>query len=506
MGTGKRDFGPWLRKRFSTTAPAFVWIGCPKGQRLSMSELLPGLPGQRELRFWVPPHPDGLVPKPSLEASDGSLIDATVAVRPLTRSGEPSRPIGYRVLASGLDPDRLYRLKVSFPGDPAVRTSAVVRTLPLRIGDHFTVAVGSCYSLSEDKRQIRQAYPPERFRFEESAIRLRFLTGDQVYLDLSPVTGDPSYLTPPDPWDVYRRHWNDPDYACFLAGTPTGYLADDHEFWNDFPHRSLWLTWSGGGMDNPVGRAANEAFELYQAALNPFPGEEGSLSDEGSGYCRSYSFDVLPVSFFALDTRTDRTHYTSPDAGLMRQEEGKKRDLDALRAWVERLEGPGILVISQPLVAEPASSAARFFHSMGDVNLPDYGEDYGDVWHAVLGSRHNILVLTGDIHSSRVTLVQPVSVPGASGKSAFELVSSPLVHIKQGFENLERGSLNLDTSGHLRSGYSASANHLLGLADRRIYSTLQLRPLGPRIFCDIAFWAAHATGARPIGEKTIWLK
>ncbi|MBI3015681.1 MAG: alkaline phosphatase D family protein, partial [Candidatus Tectomicrobia bacterium] len=236
---------------------------------------------------------------------------------------------------------------------------------------------------------------------------------------------------PPNPWEVYRKHW-DPrgraGYFRFLAATPTGYLADDHEYWNDFPHKSIWLTWTGGGMSNPVGRAADEAFELYQAALNPAPGEEGSLPLAARQFCRSFQFAVPPLSFFVLDSRTGRTFYTDKNPGFIRQTlrpgtrlpgagqaAGAKPELDALRAWVQGLEGPGILIVSQPLVETPASSFTRFFHSMGDLNLPDYGRDYLDVWQAILRSSHNVLVLTGDIHCSRLTRVQPVGVPGASG-------------------------------------------------------------------------------------------
>jgi len=156
-------------------------------------------------------------------------------------------------------------------------------------------------------------------------------------------------------------------------------------------------------------------------------------------------------------------------------------------------------------VETPASSATRFFHTMGDLNLPDYGQDYLDVGQAVLKSSHNVLILTGDIHCSRLTRVQPVSVSGASGKPAFEVVSSPVVHIKQGSEEAPKGSINLDTSGHFRRGDSAQAEHLVGLADRRTYATLEFKPGGPRVFCHIVFWAALAGGARDLAENTIWL-
>jgi hypothetical protein len=266
-------------------------------------------------------------------------------------------------------------------------------------------------------------------------------------------------------------------------------------------------------MDNPVGKDADKAFEAYQAPLNPAPGEEGSLMQAHGRYCRSFSLTVPPLSFFALDTRTGRTEYSGKDASFIRRVKGAKPDLVELSAWAKNLQGPGILVIAQPLVETPASSFGRVSHSMGDVKLPDYGDDYERVWEALLGCRHNILIVTGDIHVSRLTQVEPLMVPGAVGKTVFEAVSSPLVHIKDvrlgpftiGSEEPPGGSMKFDISGHLDKGKTAEAVHLVGSADRRTYMTLEFRPTGPRVFCQAIFWGAFATGAIPLADYTIWL-
>ncbi len=464
-----------------------------------MAFVLPGLPSQHELRFWFPAHPNGLEPGASLETPLGTPVVPAPIVTALAPKANPNSPIGYRAFASGLEPDRAYVLRVRFPGDPEAWVSASVRTLPVQLLDGFTMATASCYALSEDRGDVGAGYPPSRLRFE-SSIRLRLLTGDQVYMDMDPFTGGVMSNQRPDPWAVYRAHWSNPGYASFLAATPTGYLADDHEYWNDFPHGALWLKWAGDGLDNPTGRAADEAFTLYQTALNPAPGEEGAACEDDRQFCRSFQLDVSPLSILALDCRTLRTFFTDEPSGFFRRH---GPEWTALRRWITHLSGPGVLSISQPPVEEPASGLARFFHAMGDVNLPDYGEDFRDLWKEIFASEHDILVVTGDIHVSRVSRVDPIGVPGASGRRVYEIVASPLCHIRVGAEDEPDPSLSFDASGSLDLGYSANAHTLAGSAHRRMYATLEFTRFGPGIDCRVSLWGADVPGARLLREVTL---
>src|SRR4029077_18702551 len=96
-----------------------------------------------------------------------------------------------------------------------------------------------------------------------------------------------------------------------------------------------------------------------------------------------------------------------------------------LSHWQQNLKGPGILVIGQP-----------FFQKDGDWkdhSLSNFPDDYGRLLNLVEqsvrgknaeGRPHDILILTGDIHSGRHARAV---LPG--GRFVHELVASPASRI-----------------------------------------------------------------------------
>jgi hypothetical protein len=477
-----------------------------------MSEVLAGVPGQNELRFRVRLHPQGLDPRARLEAPDGTPAAAAVpTVTPLERRGPAragERRVGHRVHVRGLLPDEVYRLRVDFP-DGTTWRSAPVRTLPRRLEGDFTIAAGSCFAFNKGHESIGAAFPPREHALDPAAVRLRFLTGDQIYLDLNPA-GWP-HLRAPDPWEVYGRHWHGPGYGQFLGTTPSAFLADDHEYWNNYPVRQLQIPWTWTeSQRRRMGEAADEAFELYQAALNPAPGEQGSLPLPTPGFCRSFRLDVEPISFFALDTRSGRTPAGEPNAGFVRREGGAVPELDELERWVGELRGPGVLALAQPLVEQPARY--RVVGEITDFKLPDYPEQYLRLWQALLRSRHDVVVVSGDIHVNRLSRITPHGVPGASGVAIYEVISSALslIDTDQG-KAPPSGALKIDASGAARRGLMLEVQHYpLGgtpaRAERRSYATLTFRNEGPRVSCRVNYWRIEPHGAVPIQEWTLPLR
>jgi hypothetical protein len=201
----------------------------------------------------------------------------------------------------------------------------------------------------------------------------------------------------------YERYWGDPPYQELLAACPTFVSCDDHEFWNDFPEPQMHVpySWQRFAPDNGV--ACSELYDAYQASLNP-----------GGG--RWVSFRVPPVSFFIADTRSNRTRDTDPNAALAT--EAQWRDLEA---WAAGLDGPGVLVLPQPLLKAGGSKTDR---TLVDFKQADrlsavferaLGGDTAD------GKPHDIMILTGDIHTGRVSSAEIVGLPG----TIYELVASP---------------------------------------------------------------------------------
>src|SRR6266480_2842828 len=132
---------------------------------------------------------------------------------------------------------------------------------------------------------------------------------------------------------------------------------------------------------------------LFQSALNVDPqaiqagGQnlQSLLTDDA----RAFSIDVAPLSFFVLDTRTGRNRFDghAPQFSLPQW-------LQRAKNWLAALQGPGVLVLSQPLVEKPASLFQRLSHTMGDVNLPDYETQYSLLWEAVLAAPHDVLIVS----------------------------------------------------------------------------------------------------------------
>ena len=89
---------------------------------------------------------------------------------------------------------------------------------------------------------------------------LKFLCGDQVYLDF------PSFLLG-IPYDrklqarlflsKYLQNWGDPQrLGSVLEEGATWFCADDHEYWNNFPNAATLIsaTWTASGRDRYRGR------------------------------------------------------------------------------------------------------------------------------------------------------------------------------------------------------------------------------------------------------------
>jgi hypothetical protein len=124
------------------------------------------------------------------------------------------------------------------------------------------------------------------------------------------------------------------------------------------------------------------------------------------------------VSIFIADTRSERTHFDIPEPHFFTEAQWLE-----LESWVDGLAGPGVLVLPQPM-----------FHPDGDWkdhSLSNFQADFGRLC-ALLersltgnarGERHDVLILTGDIHNARYTVATIAGL--ASPPNVHELVASP---------------------------------------------------------------------------------
>jgi hypothetical protein len=269
------------------------------------------------------------------------------------------------------------------------------RTLPTGIPpEGVSLLIGSCFWINDDRDGFYASAVKELVQREKPAFKI--LMGDQLYADVwAPL---PKTL-PQGLAAKYERYWGDAAYRLMLAACPTLVSCDDHEFWNDFPQPQIQVPLSWDRYQPGTGNALAELYDAYQSALNP----------DGKRWC---TIDVGPVSFFIADTRSHRTRDDDPNARLMLTEQW-----DDLETWSENLSGPGVLVLPQPLLKAGGSKTDR--------TLVDFHESdrFGAIFERALGGRqpHDIMILTGDIHTGRLSSARIVGLQG----DIYELVASP---------------------------------------------------------------------------------
>lgn len=356
------------------------------------------------LRIWLGLFETNAAPVDISWTRDGSPVSANI-VQPL----EPAHKHGARsfsgifdiaVPPGGRGP---YRVRAKVAGsDPA---ELVMNPIPSELSerDWLRVRLTSCYHQAEDRsglagRAIRNLSPAER-------PDLSILMGDQVYLDLPTIGNFPDNdaKLARQFESGYATNWRtDGALADILNAAPSICCADDHEYWNNFPHRSPFIQNSWG--EDSRARWKNAADQVYDAFQGAAPVQRGEAAE----------INIDPLSIMVLDQRShrqpDRSSALTTDA------------LEQLNTWVDRLIAEkkfGALVTGQSLLDEPTGNIRG---RVADWTLANYG-DYAAVVEALerlADAGRPVLLLTGDVHWGRVTAIRE------NGRTKFyEIICSP---------------------------------------------------------------------------------
>ncbi|MGF7212778.1 hypothetical protein GGE65_007413 [Skermanella aerolata] len=299
---------------------------------------------------------------------------------------------------SSLVPRQMYSFALMAAGQRVAeaKVTTLPKELPLRGDKPFIVLLGSCFSHREDKeKKVGNTF----FQLPHYARPdVKIFAGDQVYLDSPWQKFVAGVHTVPELhgifFDHYKKTWGQNDgFAQLLKEGANYFCSDDHEFWNNAPNIASFIqdTWSPFGKREDWWKAARELYGVFQAG-KPIQ-----------------KFDVPPVSFLIADTRMNRLNKQT-DFML-------KSDLDAIGQWVDGLNGPGVLVIGQPLLQ---TSTGFFSGHLKDWNLPDY-EQYHQLTEIVGRSNHSLVILTGDVHYGRIARSSL-----RSGAELIEIIASPM--------------------------------------------------------------------------------
>ena len=274
-------------------------------------------------------------------------------------------------------------------------------TLPSKLSkdEPFVIALGSCFYNDEDNGAASTAYSNLYFNgSSEIKPHVKFLTGDQVYLDigldsLSPIPNDIRCRIADD----YANTWQ--TQRKMLRNGATWFLADDHEYWNNYPYTSgknpyLWMITASSKIKKIWKKAAQNGIENVQKVSLV------RIFDIGND-----------ISFCFADFRSKRDLEKVPKTMM------PAKEFNLIIKWAENLKSPGVIVLPQPLLVKKGSSL--------DYNLVNYTEQYKQLVSALAHSGHDIICLSGDVHFGRIASV----ALGNNGAQLHEIISSPMSNL-----------------------------------------------------------------------------
>jgi hypothetical protein len=419
------------------------------------------MPGHARMDGWrllIADWHSATAPQVRVQDEAGGAVAATLRWQALALPPGVARPLGV-LDVGGLAPGRRY--SIAFPDGAVHKDTFILQTLPDRLpAQGTTIMLASCYYECRDAGELRAAVADLPAFLRPS---FKLLVGDQIYTDVPGFSAfSEADEAAEDYAERYAKYWNSDKYHLFLADSPNFFTCDDHEFWNNYPDFAPFVprSWSASWR-RAYGRAANQLYDLYQAAANP-------------GSQRWYQIEGLsPLSFFVADTRSQRQPY-SDTATLI-----PTAQLTALKTWASGLQGPGILVIGQPLFAD----AGGFL----DRTLADFPSQYREIWHAVEEAPHSIMVLSGDIHVGRFARTLPPA--GVAGRrEVYELIASPTALVNPGRYDEPEAPRRIDRHGRRRSADQVDVETRFA-SQEDLFGLIHFRPAGDRILATVRLWS-----------------
>lgn len=308
----------------------------------------------------------------------------------------------------------------------AQRGSLVVRAVPAEVpqtsmsGRPLRILLVSCFHTVSDPRGTQVGRHAAAF-FQREKPDLTFLLGDQVYLDLpiSRAPGGSEAEIAEDLESKYLANWIAPSnlpgqrgYYEVLSAAPAIFNADDHEYWNNYPHFQPQLkNTRTPGRRQAWGSAAERMWSVFQLHHGVPLGRPFVVDD------------VAPLSILFVDTRTMRKNgvlFDAAGAAIVNQ-------------WADRLvaspDRVGMLVSGQSIFDRKSRLG-----SLLDKNLLDFPNEYRVLANAVrrASAARPVLCVTGDVHYGRVLAVKG----SESNGRLFEVISSPAALVDNPLTNV----------------------------------------------------------------------
>ena len=445
----------------------------------------PGIPTDKSVRLWYALRAGTEPDRPlSITAQRSDISGGSAAATDLRVTSGPLHPI-YRtgvIDVAGLQPDSVYRLTLS-GGGLSRQHELTLRTPPSSLSaatGEFSFLVSSCFLpwAVDDRRGGLLIRDETRLVMESLQARaeapiahrpvFHLRLGDQIYTDggaggrrqgpqrAAYLRGDfstdiqSSQQNVPEAFDrLYRYNFGLPPIDASMTAIPTAMTIDDHEVrdgWGSYGDRqeSAWSEFYGHGI---------QAFQAFQASRNPDGGARIEMPYQLRQPKEGFDFDFAwgpDARFFVLDTRSRE------GCGLLA--DGRRgavcdAQLERFRQWLKGSEGrkePTLLVVSLAVPLTLAESRSGRF-AAGAKILP-ISDDSADrlpdlerrellemlATHLSDHPRHRLLILSGDVHYSGLTVLR-------LGKSdeirGYEVISSGLAQQHFDRRSASTGSL-----------------------------------------------------------------
>jgi len=430
----------------------------------SMLQLVPHLVTQRNARLWLCARgvDESRLDSVALEVNG---VDVPVPRRGWRRLANESMPLYYQFIDKPtLTPERAYTATVRAAGDE--QAQARFTTLPEQLGDEtkpLRVLLSSCY-FTGNKMSRLAATLLSHLERNDLRPHFRIWAGDQAYLDApwyefmvkthSVAELERSHCA------AYRRTWFDEQgLGAVLPNGANVFCTDDHDLWNNAP--------------DPNAVARDTRKRVTREAWLDLGRQLGSAFQGDTGVAQRFS--VPPLDFLVLDARVHRTE----NCGSLFSPAQRA----AVRDWAGQRNGLGVLVIGQPV-----------FHSQtlkrglnADYHLADYAADYSELMAQLGRASRSTVVLSGDVHFSRVA---SAAFPE---KRVTEVISSPLSMVAGG-----HAMALLDGWLPAPAKMSLPTTHAFNRAsmqtDPALQSTaegamlLEFYRRGQRAFCTVTHW------------------
>jgi hypothetical protein len=429
-----------------------------------MLQLVPHLVTQRNARLWLCARGVDEAQLDSVELQVNG-VEVPVPRRGWRRFASKSMPLHYQFIDKPtLTPEHAYEATVTLAGDE--QAHARFTTLPEHLGDEtkpLRVLLSSCYFTGNKLSRLAANLLSQ---LDRNGLRphLRVWAGDQVYLDA--------------PWyefmikshgvselerlhcAAYARTWFDEQgLSTVLPNGANVFCTDDHELWNNAPDPNAMAR-------DTRKRVTREAWlDMGRRLGKTFQGDTGVAQ----------RFSVSPLDFLVLDARVNRTE----KCGRL----FSTAQWAALRSWAAQPKGLGVLVVGQP-VFHPRTRGRGV---NADYHLADYMADYTELMALLGRASRSTVVLSGDVHFSRVA---SASFPETR---VTEVISSPLSMVAGGHAlTLLDGWL--PAPGKMSLPATHSFNRASMRTDQALQSTaegamlLEFYRRGQRAFCTVTNW------------------